>query len=123
MTSDEGDTGSEPGARRPPEAGDAELREALREVAPDLPSRLETDADDIEQGVAKLVLTLVEFIRQVLEHQAIRRMEGESLSDEELERLGLALMRLEERLTEIREVFGLAEEDLNVDLGPLGRLL
>ncbi len=118
MTPDEGDTGSEPG-----EGGDAELRQALREVAPELPSRLETDADDIEQGVAKLVLTLVEFIRQILEHQAIRRMEGESLSDEDLERLGLALMRLEERLTEIREVFGLAEEDLNVDLGPLGRLL
>lgn len=108
-----------PEDREPP---DQELRQALREVAPELPARLEADADDIEQGVAKLVLTLVEFIRQILEHQAIRRMEGESLSDEELERLGLALMRLEERLTEIREVFELAEEDLNIDLGPLGRL-
>ncbi|MBW3535658.1 MAG: gas vesicle protein K [Gemmatimonadetes bacterium] len=95
----------------------------MRAVAPSLPERLETDENDIEAGVAKLVLTLVEFIRQVLEHQAIRRMEGGSLSDEEVERLGLALLRLEERLDDVKEVFGLADEDLNVDLGPLGRLL
>ena len=100
-------------------AGEAELRA----VAPSLPKRLEADADDIDAGVAKLVLTLVEFIRQVLEHQAIRRMEGGGLSDEEVERLGLALLRLQERLEEVKEVFGLEDEDLNVDLGPLGRLL
>ena len=99
------------------------LRAELRRVAPDLPKRLETDENDIEAGVAKLVLTLVEFIRQVLEHQAIRRMEGGSLSDEEVERLGIALLRLQERLEEIKSAFGLEEEDLNVDLGPLGRLL
>jgi actin-like ATPase involved in cell morphogenesis len=99
------------------------LRAELRRVAPDLPKRLETDEKDIEAGVAKLVLTLVEFIRQVLEHQAIRRMEGGSLSDEEVERLGIALLRLQERLEEIKSAFGLEEEDLNVDLGPLGRLL
>lgn len=95
----------------------------LREVTPDLPERIEADEDDIEAGVARLVLTLVEFIRQILEHQAIRRMEGGALSDEEIERLGLALMRLQDRLEEIKEVFGLADEDLNIDLGPLGRLL
>lgn len=99
------------------------LTAELRRIAPTLPERLATDENDIEAGVAKLVLTLVEFIRQVLEHQAIRRMEGGSLSDAEVERLGLALMRLQERLEEIKSAFGLEHEDLNVDLGPLGRLL
>ena len=99
------------------------LEAELRELAPRLPQRLETDEKDIEAGVAKLVLTLVEFIRQVLEHQAIRRMEGGSLSDEEIERLGVALMRLQEKLGELKSAFGLRDEDLNVDLGPLGRLL
>lgn len=99
------------------------LEAELAELAPKLPKRLETDENDIEAGVAKLVLTLVEFIRQVLEHQAIRRMEGGSLSDEEVERLGLALMRLQEKLEELKSAFGIKDEDLNVDLGPLGRLL
>ena len=96
---------------------------ALREIAPALPERIETGPEDIEAGLAKLVLTLIEFLRQVLEHQAVRRMEGGSLSDEEIERLGVALMRLQERLAQIKDAFGLADEDLNVDLGPLGRLL
>lgn len=95
----------------------------LRDVAPSLPRRLEASPDDIEAGVSQLVLTLVEFIRQVLEHQAIRRMEGGSLTEEETERLGLALMRLEERLADVRDAFGLEAQDLNIDLGPLGRLL
>ena len=99
------------------------LEAELRALAPQLPKRLETDENDIEAGVAKLVLTLVEFVRQVLEHQEIRRMEGGSLSDEEVERLGLALMRLQEKLQELKSAFGLKDEDLNVDLGPLGRLL
>jgi hypothetical protein len=98
-------------------------RAELRKIAPALPERLEAGADDIEAGVAKLVLTLVEFIRQILEHQAVRRMEGGTLSDEEIEKLGLALLRLQERLQEIKLAFGLRDEDLNVDLGPLGRLL
>jgi hypothetical protein len=88
-----------------------------------LPQRLDASADDIEAGLARLVLTLVEFLRQVLEHQAVRRMEGGTLSDEEIENVGLALMRLQERLDEIKTVFGLEGEDLNIDLGPLGRLL
>lgn len=99
------------------------LAAELRDIAPALPSRIEASPDDIETGVSQLVLTLVEFIRQVLEHQAVRRMEGGTLSDDEMERLGLALMRLEERLDVVREVFGLEKEDLNIDLGPLGRLL
>jgi hypothetical protein len=95
----------------------------LSEIAPKLPQRLDASADDIEAGLARLVLTLVEFLRQVLEHQAVRRMEGGSLSEEEVENLGLALMRLQERLDEIKRVFGLEAEDLNIDLGPLGRLI
>jgi hypothetical protein len=100
-----------------------QLAAELREVAPSLPARLDATPEDIEAGVGQLVLTLVEFVRQVLEHQAVRRMEGGSLTDEETERLGLALMRLEERLEDIREAFGLEPGDLNIDLGPLGRLL
>jgi hypothetical protein len=96
---------------------------ALRDVAPSLPQRIDASPDDIEAGLARLVLTLVEFLRQVLEHQAVRRMEGGTLSDDEIERLGLALMRLQERLDEIRSAFGLEGDDLNIDLGPLGRLL
>jgi hypothetical protein len=106
------------------DADDAELFAAeLAEIAPTLPSRIEANPEDIEAGLGKLVLTLVEFLRQVLEHQAVRRMEGGTLSDEEVERLGLALMRLQERLEEIKAEFGLAGEDLNIDLGPLGRLI
>lgn len=95
----------------------------LEELAPSLPARLEGGPEDIERGLGKLVLTLVEFLRQVLEHQAVRRMEGGTLDEAEIERVGLALMRLQERLDEIRVVFGLEEEELNLDLGPLGRLL
>ncbi|MHB1169104.1 MAG: gas vesicle protein K [Longimicrobiales bacterium] len=95
----------------------------LRELAPALPERIEANPEDVEAGLAKLVLTLIEVVRQVLEHQAVRRMEGGGLSDEEIERLGLALMRLQERLEEIKIAFGLEGEELNIDLGPLGRLL
>ena len=95
----------------------------LRDIAPTLPQRIDASADDIEAGLARLVLTLIEFLRQVLEHQAVRRMEGGGLTDEEIENVGLALMRLEERLGDIKTVFGLEGEDLNIDLGPLGRLL
>jgi gas vesicle protein GvpK len=106
------------------DADDPELFAAqLREIAPALPERIATNADDVEAGVAKLVLTLVEFLRRVLEHQAVRRMEGGSLTDEQVEQLGLALLRLQDRLTELKNAFGLADQDLNIDLGPLGRLL
>ena len=106
------------------DADDVELFAAeLAEIAPTLPARIDATPEDVEAGLARLVLTLIEFLRQVLEHQAVRRMEGGGLSDEEIERLGLALMRLQERLEEIKNHFGLAGEDLNIDLGPLGRLI
>jgi hypothetical protein len=106
------------------DADDAELFAAeLADIAPALPARIDATPEDVESGLARLVLTLIEFLRQVLEHQAVRRMEGGGLSDEEIERLGLALMRLQERLEEIKHHFGLEGEDLNIDLGPLGRLI
>ena len=76
-----------------------------------------------EQGLAQLVLTLVELLRQLVERQAIRRMEGGRLSDDEVESMGKALLGLEARMTELREVFQLSDDDLNIDLGPLGKLL
>jgi hypothetical protein len=106
------------------DADDRQLFEAeLAEIAPALPARIDASPEDVEAGLAKLVLTLIEFLRQILEHQAVRRMEGGTLSDEEIEKLGLTLMRLQERLNELKDEFGLAGEDLNIDLGPLGRLI
>lgn len=100
-----------------------ELAGELRALSRDLPRKIEVDPDDVEAGLARLVLVLVEFVRQLLEHQAVRRMKEGSLTDEEVERVGLALMRLQERMDELKEIFGLADDDLNLDLGPLGRLL
>ncbi len=100
-----------------------EFVEQLRCVTDTLPSRINIDAQSVEQGLAKLVLTLIEFIRRLLEKQAVRRMEGGDLSPEQIEQLGLALMRLEAKLQELKSQFGLADEDLNLDLGPIGRLI
>jgi len=93
---------------------------------PDLPGRarrFEADPESVEKGLVQLVLTLVELVRQLMERQAIRRVDAGGLSDDEVERLGRTLMLLDERMTELREHFGLEPEDLNLDLGPLGRLL
>lgn len=87
------------------------------------PPRWNANPEDVRKSVAKLVLTLVEAIRQLLERQAIRRMEQKTLTDEEIEAIGLALMRLEETIREIGAQFDLAPEDLNLDLGPVGRLV
>lgn len=100
-----------------------EFVEQLRCVTDTLPSRINIDTQSVEQGLAKLVLTLIEFIRRLLEKQAVRRMEGGDLSPEQIEELGLALMRLEAKLQELKTQFGLADEDLNLDLGPIGRLI
>jgi len=81
------------------------------------------DPEGIDNGLAKLVLTLVEFLRQLLEKQAVRRMEGGTLTDDEVERMGLALMRLEQKVHEMARAFGLDPSELNLGLGPLGRLL
>lgn len=100
-----------------------EMVARLTELAEQLPARIDVDPDAVGRDLARLVLTLIELLRQVVEHQAVRRMEDGDLSDEQVERMGTALWRLEEKMGEIRAVFGLAGEDLNIDLGPLGKLL
>jgi len=94
-----------------------ELREELARLRTLLPERIDLDPADLERGLAGLVLTLVEFLRQVLERQAIRRMEGGTLSEDEVERVGLALMRLQEKIREIAQQFGLDEDDIQLRIG------
>jgi len=86
-------------------------------------SRIDCTPENVEQGLAKLVLSLIELLRQLLERQAIRRMEGGSLTDEQVENMGEALMKLEAKIHELATHFGLTPADLNLDLGPLGNLL
>lgn len=88
-----------------------------------LPRRLETDADSVERDLIKLVLTIVELVRQLMEKQALRRVDEGDLDDDQVEELGTALMRLEEAMTDLQERFDLTAEDLNLDLGPLGTIL
>jgi hypothetical protein len=97
-----------------------ELEQRVGELAP---ARWNANPEDVQRSVVKLVLTLMEFLRKLFEKQAIRRMEAGSLTPDETEALGLALMRLEETITSLATQFELSPEDLNLDLGPLGRLL
>ena len=87
------------------------------------PSRIDADPESVERGLVTLVLTLVELLRQLMERQALHRMDAGDLNDEQIERLGTTLMLLEQRMAELRDHFGLTPEDLNIDLGPLGTLL
>lgn len=87
------------------------------------PLRWNADPDEVQRSVAKLVLTLVEFIRKLLERQAIRRMEAGTLTDAQVENVGRALMQLEETVQDIAAKFGVPVEDLNLDLGPAGKLM
>ena len=87
------------------------------------PRRVDADPEKVEQGLAQLVLTLIELLRQLMERQALRRMETGTLSDEQIERLGETFMKLDRRMRELTEHFGLEEGDLNLNLGPLGDLL
>jgi len=101
-----------------------DLRKELeRTAAKAAPLRWNADPDDVQRSVAQLVLTLVEFIRQLLERQAIRRMDAGTLTDEQTEDVGRALMKLEETVRDIAEKFGIPPQDLNLDLGPVGKLL
>ena len=99
-----------------------ELATQLSAVARALPDRINADPERVEQGLARLVLTVIEVVRKVLEHQAVRRMDGGDLSEEEVERLGLTLLKLNDRMEQLKGAFGLTDEDLQIDLGPLGRL-
>jgi hypothetical protein len=88
-----------------------------------LSHRLDADPENVERGLAQLVLTVVELLRQLMERQALRRVDAGGLDDETVERLGRTLMALEARMQELKEVFDFEDDDLNLDLGPLGRLL
>jgi hypothetical protein len=98
-------------------------RELERSAGRSSPLRWNADPDDVQRSVAQLVLTLVEFIRRVLERQAIRRMEAGTITDQQTEEIGRALMKLEETVVEIGAKFGVRPEDLNLDLGPVGKLM
>lgn len=109
----ESENGERPGIRPGELAG----------AAAALPDRIDCSAENIEQGLARLVLSIIELLRQLLERQAIRRMEGGTLSEEQVEEMGAALMKLEAKIAELSGQFGLTPADLNLDLGPLGRLV
>src|SRR5579859_8125255 len=99
------------------------LNQELVSLANGTAQRLDCTPENIEQGLARLVLSLIELLRRLLERQAIRRVEGGSLSEAKIEEMGQALMKLEAKVHEIAAVFGLKPEDLNLELGPLGNLL
>lgn len=101
----------------------SELNRELKSVGAEAIDRIDCSPENIEQGLARLVLSLIELLRRLLERQAIRRMEGGSLDDAKIEEMGQALMKLELKINEIAALFGLRPEDLNLELGPLGNLL
>ncbi|HEY5661078.1 MAG TPA: gas vesicle protein K [Gaiellaceae bacterium] len=95
----------------------------LERIATALPRRIDADPENVEKGLVQLVLTLVELLRQLMERQALRRMEDGTLTDEEIDRLGETFMKLEQRMEELKQHFDLEDGDLNLNLGPLGDLL
>jgi hypothetical protein len=100
------------------------LREQLEaRIAEAMPARWNPDPEEVRRAVMKLVLTIVEFVRQLLERQAVRRMEAQTLTPEQIEAVGLALMRLEDAVRDLAKQSGLEYSELNLDLGPLGRLI
>ena len=106
--------------------GDRDLERllgAVDEAAPDFRRRVNADPERVERGLAQLVLTLVELLRQLMERQALRRIDAGSLDDDEIERMGQTFMKLEQRMGELKREFGLEDRDLNLDLGPLGTLV
>jgi hypothetical protein len=99
------------------------IRRQIEHVAASRPPRWNADPEDVRRSVLKLVLTLVELIRQLLERQAIRRMEAGTLTGDETEKVGLALMRLQETILELATQFDIPPDELNLDLGPIGKLI
>lgn len=95
------------------------LRESLSFAEPAIPERISADAEIVENGLAKLVLSIIELVRKLLEKQALRRMDAGNLTEEEIENLGKALMKLEEKMDEMKRVFGLSDDDLRLELGPI----
>jgi hypothetical protein len=106
------------------DAADIEaLRQQIENVASARAPRWNADPEDVRRSVLKLVLTLVELIRQLLERQAIRRMESGTLRPDEIESVGLALMRLQETILDLAKQFDISPDELNLDLGPIGKLM
>ena len=99
------------------------IRREIARVAAGRTPRWNANPDEVRRSVLKLVLTLVELIRQLLERQAIRRMEHGTLNDNEIESVGLALMRLQETIADLAKQFDIDPDDLNLDLGPIGKLM
>jgi NAD-specific glutamate dehydrogenase len=99
------------------------FRANAQEVDDALTRRINADPENVEKGLAQLVLTVVELLRQIMERQALRRVEAGGLDDDEVERMGKTFMALEERMQELLREFELEEKDLNINLGPLGNLL
>lgn len=115
---------STPRIAAPAAVGEIEaIRKQIENLSSPRTPRWNADPDDVRRSVLKLVLTLVELIRQLLERQAIRRMEAGTLSDGETESVGLALMRLQETILELAKQFDISPDELNLDLGPIGKLL
>lgn len=98
------------------------LRAAVTFADRVIPERIDAGADVVENGLARLVLAIVELVRRLLEKQALRRMDRGTLTDDEVERLGDALMKLEEKMAELKRIFGLQDDDLNLSLGPVRTL-
>lgn len=99
-----------------------QLREALTFTDSTIPERISADPESVENGLAKLVMSIIELVRRLLEKQALRRMDSGNLSEEEIERLGSALMKLEDKMNELKGVFGLSDDDLSLSLGPIKTL-
>ncbi len=97
-------------------------RQSTAAEAGSLPSRIQLNPDNVRNGLAQLVLTLVELLRELLERQALRRIDGGSLTEAEVERLGETFLRLAEEIEKLKQYFGFTDEDLNLNLGPLGKL-
>ena len=93
------------------------------QAAPSLRHRIDANPESVERGLVSLVLTIVELLRQLMERQALRRVDDGTLTDDQVEKIGWTLMSLEQRMSDLRDHFGLDPEDLNLDLGPLGPLL
>lgn len=99
-----------------------EVRRSLEFTDSAIPERIELDAESVENGLARLVLSIIELVRRLLERQALRRMDRGTLSDEEIERIGAALMKLETKMDELKAAFDLSDDDLNLSLGPIRTL-
>ena len=99
-----------------------ELKQSLTFTESTIPGRISADPEIVENGLARLVLSIIELVRRLLEKQALRRMDAGNLTEEEIEQLGTALMKLEEKMAEMKKIFGLEDDDLNLSLGPVRTL-